>query len=85
MELAVRELLTAAPGEDYELHLLRIAFAPGEAGRIARCAKLADLDDHLAHARIAGPTPPYAWARRHITSAQFLRHESASATHHETG
>jgi hypothetical protein len=64
-ELAALELLTRQAGESYELYILRIAYAPGAAGRLARVVKLADLDDHLARAWEPGD-PPYAWARRHI-------------------
>ena len=28
--------------------------------------KLADLDDHLAHATIPSDAPPYAWARKRL-------------------
>jgi hypothetical protein len=65
VELAALELLTRQAGESYEPYVLRIAYAPGAAGRLARVVKLADLDDHLA--RPWGPgDPPYAWAHRHI-------------------
>jgi hypothetical protein len=77
IELAALELLTRAPEECYELYVLRIAHAPGEEGRLARCVKLADLDDHLAHERIPHSAPPYAWARRHITGARQWRHEES--------
>src|SRR3954447_7986159 len=40
-------LLTRAPGETFEAHTLRIAFARGPGSRTARTVKLADLDDHL--------------------------------------
>ena len=80
VELAALELLTHAPSELYEVYVLRIAHAPGEEGRLARCVKLADLDDHLAHDRIPRSAPAYAWARGHIVSAQLHRHESASGT-----
>jgi hypothetical protein len=64
-EVAALELLTRQAGESYELHVLRVAYAPGAAGRLARVVKLADLDDHLA--RPWDPSdPPYAWARRHV-------------------
>lgn len=56
-------LLTRHPAEPYTDHVLRIARAPGRAGSIARTVKLADLDDHLAHASIPAGAPPYAWAR----------------------
>jgi hypothetical protein len=75
VELAALGLLSRAPEEVYELYALRIAHAPGEEGRIARVVKLADLEDHLAHDRITDSAPPYAWARRHIISAQFRRQE----------
>jgi hypothetical protein len=65
VELAVLELLTRQAGESYELYILRIAYAPGAAGRLARVVKLADLDDHVARPWYPGD-PPYAWARRHI-------------------
>jgi hypothetical protein len=65
VELAALRLLTRAPGESYELHALRIAFAGRAAGRLARMVKLADLDDHIAQEWVLG-APPYEWARRHI-------------------
>jgi hypothetical protein len=65
VELAALELLTRQAGESYELFILRIAYAPGAAGRLARVVKLADLDDHVARPWDPGD-PPYAWARRHI-------------------
>src|SRR3954447_18230004 len=75
VELAALELLTRTPSEVYELYALRIAHAPGEEGRLARAVKLADLDDHLAHGPPPLTAPPYAWARRHISSAQSPRPE----------
>jgi hypothetical protein len=66
LELAALELLSREPGESYELYILRVAYAPGAAGRLARVVKMADLDDHIARPWVAGD-PPYAWARRHIT------------------
>jgi hypothetical protein len=68
-EIEALVLLSRAPGESYELYALRIAFADGEAGRLARIVKLADLDDHLAHATTPPGAPPYAWARRHIVAS----------------
>lgn len=65
VELAALRLLTRAPGESYELHVLRIAYAGRAAGRLARMVKLADLDDHIAQGWVPG-APPYEWARRHI-------------------
>lgn len=68
VELAALRLLTRAPGESYELHVLRIAYAGRAAGRLARMVKLADLDDHIAQEWVPG-APPYEWARRHIAVA----------------
>jgi hypothetical protein len=65
VELAALELLTRSAGESYELYILQIAYARGEAGRLARIVKLADLDDHIARPWVPGDLP-YAWARRHI-------------------
>lgn len=65
VELMALELLTREAGESYELYILRIAYAGGMAGRLARVVKLADLDDHLARAW-APDDPPYSWGRRHI-------------------
>jgi hypothetical protein len=65
LELTALDLLTRRAGESYELYILRIAYARGAAGRLARVVKLADLDDHIARPWVAGD-PPYAWARRHI-------------------
>jgi len=73
VELAALELLTRTPAELYELYVLRIAHAPGAEGRLARAVKLADLEDHLAHAHIPHTAPPYAWARRHIAAARSRR------------
>ena len=69
VELEALELLTHAPGEPYEVYVGRIAEAPGPAGRLARSVKLADLDDHLAHAAIPSDAPPYAWARKRLLAA----------------
>jgi hypothetical protein len=68
LEIDALRLLTRDPEESYESYALRIAFAPGEAGRLARVVKLADLDDHLQHEWVSG-SPPYGWARRHIAAA----------------
>jgi hypothetical protein len=65
-ELEALELLTHAPGEPYETYIRRIADAPGPPGRLARTVKLADLEDHLAHASIPSDAPPYAWARKRL-------------------
>jgi hypothetical protein len=71
LEAGALDLLTCAPGESYELHVLRIAAARGPAGRLARIVKIADLDDHIAARYVIGD-PPYAWARRRIVIAQEL-------------
>ena len=70
-ELAALRLLTRMPGEPYELYVLRIAYAPGPAGALARTVKAADLDDHLRpDTRPPRRHPPYRWARRHIAIAR---------------
>lgn len=63
VEDSALELLTHARAEPYQAYVLRLANAPGPAGRLARLVKLADLDDHLAHDRIPPGAPPYLWAR----------------------
>jgi hypothetical protein len=73
IELEALELLTHAPGEPYEVYVRRIANAPGPAGRLARIVKLADLDDHLAHATIPPDVPPYAWARKRLLTGMTGR------------
>jgi len=67
-ELEALALLSRTPTESYELYALRIAFAAGEAGRLARTVKLADLDDHIAQHSVPVDAPPYRWARRHIAA-----------------
>lgn len=61
----VLDLLTRRADESYELHVLRIAYAPGPEGRTARLTQLAELDNCIARPWSPGD-PPYAWARRHI-------------------
>ena len=80
VELAALALLTRAPEDEYELYCLRIAWARGESGALARTVKLADLDDHLAQYPQPDDAPPYAWARRHIRIAQerSLRRKQAA-------
>lgn len=68
LEAAALELLTRAPGEPYRRHVLRIARARGDAGRIARLVKLADLEDHLAQGWTPPGAPAYAWARACLQS-----------------
>lgn len=70
VELEALELLRHAPGEAYEVYVRRIASAPGPAGRLARLVKLADLNDHLAHATIPPGAPPYAWARKRLLEVE---------------
>jgi hypothetical protein len=79
-ELAL-ELLTRRTQEPYDAHVVRIADAPGSAGRIARMVKLADLDDHLAHSRIPPDAPPYAWARRRILANGGVEPRAAAAAY----
>jgi hypothetical protein len=69
-ELEAIRILTRGPAESFEAHALRIADAKGEAGRLARVVKLADVDDHLADDR---STRPYQWARCHIANRQSLQ------------
>jgi hypothetical protein len=77
LEEAALDLLTRRAGEDYELFTLRIACAGGDAGRLARTVKRADLEDHIATAPPDGDRPPYAWALRHIVNSQW-RHSAPS-------
>jgi hypothetical protein len=69
VEHAALMLLTRGATESFELHALRIAYAKGPEGRIARAVKLADVDDHIANDTAAGSVP-YGWARRHIVTCQ---------------
>ena len=71
-ELAALELLTRSPTEAYDLHVRRIACAPGPAGRLARTVKLADLDDHVRQPPRPGD-PPYAQAQRRVANARLRR------------
>jgi len=68
VELAALKLLTRESGESFEIHALRIAYASGVQGRLARAVKLADIDDHLAHDGLRMPLRPYGWARRHVAA-----------------
>jgi (p)ppGpp synthase/HD superfamily hydrolase len=73
LELSAVELLTHRASEAYDVYILRIAFARGAAGALARIVKLADLNDNLAHPWELH-APPYNWARRRIaTSSQTTR------------
>ena len=70
-QLAALELLTRRDDENVQLHTARIAGAEGEAGRIARQVKLADLDDHREqHGADDGA---YRWARWVTAAAQRNR------------
>jgi hypothetical protein len=73
VEMAALKLLTRGDAETYEAYALRVAWALGPEGELARCVKMADLDDHLNHATMPAGTPPYGWARRHIRVAQERR------------
>ena len=79
-ELAAIVLLSQAPSESYELYALRIAHADGEAGRLARAVKVADLDDHIAHRHAPPDAPPYGWARRHIAAGYRARRSRSRPT-----
>jgi hypothetical protein len=70
IELEALQLLTHAADEPYQVYVRRIVEAPGPAGRIARAVKLADVEDHLAHATIPADAPPYAWAREQLLTAR---------------
>jgi hypothetical protein len=72
LEAEALALLTHRDDEAFELHMLRIAHAPGPAGDVARAIKIADLDDRLAQSAenpLRWELPPYAWARRHLAAA----------------
>ena len=71
------DLLTHAPTEPYEEYIRRIARAPGRPGELARMVKLADLDDHLGHARMPPGAPPYSWARRCVLGQPAIRRSPA--------
>lgn len=73
-------LLTREPAVTYEDHVVGIALATGEAGRIARMVKLADLDDHLAHGWDPAGAPPYAWARRCVEEHASVQLTAALAS-----
>jgi GTP diphosphokinase / guanosine-3',5'-bis(diphosphate) 3'-diphosphatase len=78
-ELGALRLLARGPTESFEVHALRIAYARGPEGRLARTVKLADIEDHLAHDPVDGQAHPYTWARRHVATCQE-REEAAQAT-----
>jgi hypothetical protein len=69
LELQAVQLLTRHPDESFEEHTLRIAFAQGPAGRLARMVKLADIDDHLSRGSV-DTSRPFVWARRHVSACR---------------
>jgi hypothetical protein len=68
VELEAVELLTRDPDESFEAHTLRITYAKGPAGRLARTVKLADIDDHLSRGGGIPSHRPYGWARRRVAA-----------------
>jgi hypothetical protein len=70
VELEAVELLTRDPDESFEAHTLRITYAKGPEGRLARTVKLADIDDHLSRGGSIPSHRPYAWARRHVAAGR---------------
>src|SRR4051812_19075075 len=68
-ERAALLLLTREPGESFEAHSLRIAFARGPGSRIARTVKLADLDDHVIRQGGRGAARD-DWARRYVRAGR---------------
>jgi hypothetical protein len=77
-EASALALLTHGEDESYETYVLRIVDARGRAGEIARVVKLADLDDHLAHAHIPADAPPYQWARQRVLAQADVMAPSAA-------
>jgi hypothetical protein len=70
VELQAVQLLTRDPDESFEAHTLRVAYAPGPEGRLARAVKLADIDDHLSRQGSIPSRRPYGWARRQIADCR---------------
>jgi hypothetical protein len=70
IELQAIQLLTRHPDESFEEHTLRIAFAKGPAGRLARAVKLADIDDHLPRSDSIDVHRSYGWARSHVAACR---------------
>jgi hypothetical protein len=64
------QLLTRHPDESFEAHALRIAYAKGPAGRLARMVKLADIDDHVSRRGGSASRRPYGWARCHVVASR---------------
>lgn len=75
-EWSVLTLLARRPTESYRAYVRRVARADGTPGRVARTIKLADLKDHLAHTRVRGGAPNYAWALEQIVQSQRMRGEA---------
>jgi hypothetical protein len=84
VELEALALLTHCPAEPYDVYVRKIADAPGPAGQLARTVKLADLDDHLAHATIPSGAPPYAWAKWRLLTGRDLVVQPAPASDADT-
>jgi hypothetical protein len=80
-ELAALMLLTRDPDESFEAHTLRIAYAKGPEGRLARAVKLADVEDHIAQSRGTTSFKPYGWARCHVTACQARLNDSRVPLH----
>jgi hypothetical protein len=70
VELQAVQILTRDPDESFEAHTLRIAYAQGPEGRVARAVKLADIDDHLSRQGSIPSHRPYGWARRHVAGCR---------------
>ena len=69
VELEAVRLLTRPPDESFEAHTLRIAYAKGPEGQLARAVKLADIEDHVAQGNIP-PDRPYGWAWRLVAAGR---------------
>ena len=70
VELQAVQLLTRDHDESFEAHTLRIAYAHGPEGRLARAVKLADIDDHLSREGSFPSRRPYGWARCHVAGCR---------------
>jgi hypothetical protein len=70
VELEAVELLTRDPDESFQAHTLRITYAKGPEGRLARTVKLADIDDHLSRGGSIPSHRPYGWARRRVAAGR---------------
>jgi hypothetical protein len=65
----------------YLAHLVLIAHATGDSGRLARLVKTADLEDRSLHpyVRRDGWSPPYAHALKLLSEARDEPHRAATA------